>query len=103
MSLPRNRMKRSRLQNAVLSRKQLFVCSKWRPQHAKVFEEAKLVKFRMEALIKIICARIIQRTARRRLLMYYRGTPEELENDKLADLERRLLSKKKKVYKMRPW
>ena len=79
------------------------VLQKWRPQHAQLFEEAKLVKFRLEALIKIICVRIIQRTARRRLLMYYRGTPEELEDDKLADLERRMLAKKKKVYKMRPW
>ena len=79
------------------------VLQRWRPQHAQLFEEAKLVKFRLEALIKIICARIIQRTARRKFLMYYRGTPEELEDDKLADMERRMLAKKKKVYKMRPW
>jgi hypothetical protein len=79
------------------------VLAHWRPIHSELFEETKLVKFRLEGLIRIIAARVIQRTARRRLCMFYRGTPEELEDDMLKDMERRMAAKKKKVYKMRPW
>ena len=72
----------------------------WRPLNASLFEEAKLVNFRLQALIEILSVRIIQRTARKRLLMYCRGEPDDNFADMLLN---KMKTKKKVVYGVRPW
>ena len=52
------------------------IIQQWRPLHANMIQKTRLVQFRLLALIRTIAVRIIQRTARRRLLMYCRGQPE---------------------------
>ena len=52
------------------------VIQQWRPLHATLIQKSRLIQYRMKALVAIVSARIIQRTARRRLLMYCRGEPE---------------------------
>ena len=48
----------------------------WRPLHAKLIQQTRLVQFRLKALIRLIAVRMVQRTAKRRLCMYCRGEPE---------------------------
>ena len=68
--------------------------------NASLFEEAKLGNFRLQALIEILSVRIIQRTARKRLLMYCRGEPDDNFADMLLN---KMKTKKKVVYGVRPW
>jgi hypothetical protein len=72
----------------------------WRPQHGKLYDCVKLVKFRLVALIELICAHIIQRTARRKLLMYCRGEPDD---EFAREMMVRVKKKKIVIYQPRPW
>jgi len=80
------------------------IIQQWRPLHAKLIQQARLVQFRLRALVKLVAVRMVQRTAKRRLCMYCRGEPETEEEFVLRmKQQKRVNYAATKGYSAKPW
>jgi len=73
---------------------------KWRPIHAEWLGKARWAQRSLYAVLESCAAKVIQRTAKRKLLFMFWGEPAEPWSDPIAE---KLKHKKKVVYKERPW